>query len=526
MKKIGLIMLIFMACIINAQAYKIKIIRGSAMVVEDFKLDGGKYYLHPFREKVDDFDVWKVNCLANIISSNSEYNGVVIQALIYEETCKDCDIQVLDDSDNVLNVERKKENIYSMLKNNDKEHALNNTTYNVEYGEKLFISSTDNLSGYKVMGYGYSFDNNTFEIIPIKTVGNKKIVFKPYLNYFGDKISSPGLTKKEFSISVNIIGSTYKFNVDREFYNLTYDVYDDHGLIERININPENNTYYSKNGKNLIFKDVFAKQDDYVILNNGSDFYEINVDLSKVYYNLVINTNLTKYLVEDKNFINNNINIYDDKNNLVTVCKDSICELSLNIGTYYIMDNDTKKYEKIYLSEDMNYVNNKYYIDGFKTNENIVHLKDSENIYDLEYNDGIYYLKDLIPLKEYDILIGDTYYKIDLNDASKYEYTKEHLLYAYVLEKDDNPSKNDKEDILEKEPIKPEIPKKEESFVKEENSKNENNALERIEEEIISNDEVEEVIEIDVPKTDIEDFKNDYWLFKKKYYYSNFVYIH
>lgn len=345
MKKFILLMVVLFGFNAKALAAGEIIVNGSKSFGFDVHEEAGlSMYLLKLDDDANLSNGMRLNNLAYLGTLTSDYKEqITIQKMILDCAYPDYTFAISLDKElfNSSSIENK---IEEKLKKWDKNIDLNNKEFDVKIYDDLVLESSKDLSLYHYMEHDHYNKGKKLGLVSFKEKGSKVITFDNYVHEFGPYIYALHETYRPFTIRVNVLGKTLKFNMlDNDTYEfLVYDF--DEKKLDEIKINKDNNTYIY-GGENIILKEkTKAVSDIKVFMNNYQDEV-VDVGKNVKRYSVTIETvNMNKKVLSD-------ISIYKD-NYLVDECKDVQCVLKLSSGEYRIINNLTKEEKEVLVDSD------------------------------------------------------------------------------------------------------------------------------------------------------------------------------
>lgn len=499
MKKIVVVLVVFVANIVSVDAMKLEVRKEDEVRFYEYQNNkvGSKYAFLLSLDEVDEFDKWLIANLANLANPNDEMKNNVIQKMILEYVNSDYEVRLFN-NDELVDTSKMENEILNELKKYDKVPDVNGNYYEVELLGKIEILGNE-LSGYSLNGNPVGGYKNKIVIESFWEVGMKMLEFDISVIRDGNYILSDGVRYKPFKVYVNVLGVRVDFKIP-DGVNLRFALFDEFNNPKGyLYLNDDIRSYSYKTGKKykLVYIDNYIYENiDDIILSGFSEVIEINPVLKK--FDVSIKTVLSDIYEKDE-FVETftDITIYNSKLDIVDTCKsEDVCHINLVSDFYIVMDNLSKK--KYYIEvnpENQEFEIVRTYFVGIISNKNIDSIKvnGEEMLFDKLNN---FYFIDYLDIRSIEVTIDGVSKILDLSNELNYWYINNLGLFYYIgEEKKDEVINNDKE-----------------------NNETNKDKDEKRNEEVINKDEDNEDLDviIDVPNTNV--VLINYVYLKKKYY--------
>ena len=504
MKKI-FVVVVFLVGIINVSANTLEIKRGSEVIEvnEPYKKDGIEYkFLFSLDKNKIIKDKKYVNNLA-FISRNfsNEYYLLTISKMILENVNEDYEVTIKNSLGDEINTSYYKAKILSELNNLDLGLNLNGQTYTINWGEDLTINHNYMNNTYNDFVSSQEIYSDKVIFKNIKEVGLNKVNFTYRINKEYNYVVAKGIFNDDFYINVNVLGKVIEFNVNRNRYNLLFNVYDIYDkLITTINLQDMGTNKFTLPNKDLKIVDCssdngYKRLNPIYISKDDSSYLKYNLNLVDDTFKVLITTNY----IDEKNpdIIDKTLNdftILDLNYNEIYNCQnEEVCNINLKKGTYILRDNVTFDHDVLEVTNNFEYEIKRYYINGIISKRDIKKIIYKGEEIDFINKGYMYETKKYLNYDEYTLVYDDYEKTINLKNNGKISL----ISYAGVFYIDSE------ENILDKVIID-----KEEIINKINNTSNDSKNLE--------NDYSYETI---IPKTDINIYAINY-LYKRKYMFD------
>lgn len=456
MKKLVFVVTMFILSIVNVRAIDIKLEHRNEVIIkkfEEYQLYGQEAYLITPFEEANVLDKQKISNLAYIgTRANSLLEKAVIQGLIWQEVNYGSKYSIYEGG-HLIDTKNIESNLLNKLNNLKLANDLTNSNYEVNLFDDLEVNGE--LHNKCSMNQTCENYENKIILKSFDIPGVQEVKISNIYNNFGNNlVSGTNYYTNEFSIFVNVLGNKVTFNVNNlKIYSYSFDVYDvNGGFIKNINIDNNENTFYYPKNKDILLVDVsdnkvLERLDDIMIFEEEKkDEYEININVLLKNVNLKIESVMVPYEFDkDIKPITNDITIFNSNHEKISNCQEEVCNFSLPMGDYYLINNINNEQIFIELYSDLEMILSNYYIKGLITKEKIDKIVKNNQIYSYEKVNDFYYFDDLIEYDEYEIYIDNEKYLIDLRDYNNFILIKNSGLF-YKLKLDKKNGDNDKKD--------------------------------------------------------------------------------
>lgn len=366
---------------------------------------------------------WLVNNLAYIANNTSnETYLATIQELIFE-SINDYEVRLLNNQGDEIDNEIYKDLIASELEKYKEDYEIDGSTYEIDLHDNITIYSNQNLIRMFCEDVSYANYNDKIVLRSESIPGIYDLNFTSSLLVENGYVYSNSYSLNDFSITFIIHGNTLVFSSSMEDYTYKFNVLDeDNNIIDTININTPNNTYYYKDNTNIKLVDISNNQydlktlDDITVIDTNQNDYDVyNVYLDSKYVDSDLEI-LSKDKITEE-LLPTNITIYDDNNNVLDSCyNEKSCYISLpKNNVYYILDNFTNKKYYYILTDNSTIELKRYSLSGIISSQEISQIFDDET--EISFNkDNNIYSWDNIYLKKYTVVVNNKKYTIDINE--------------------------------------------------------------------------------------------------------------
>lgn len=501
MKKVVVFCSLMLFGIVNVSAMKLEIKKEDDIIYYNYEsktIDGNEVFKLSFDE-VNEYDKWLVANLAQQAKYEDNFNKVVIQKMILESVNGNYAINVIDNND-VIDTSDNEKNIMNKIEKYNKINDMNGNCYEVNLYDLLTLDN--NVSGYYIDDYNIISSDGKTMIDGFYQTGLQKLEFNIDCLINNNEIVANGFKYRPFLIFVNVLGYRVDFIIpdDEIFEFFIYDQNDK--FIGGISFSKNNNVfYYGLNKKYKLVSNetnVYEKLDD-ILLDEKSDVITLKHVIKK--YNVSFRT-ISTSLYEDIYFDSfNYFSLYDINLNKVLTCKLDSCNVIIDAGKYYVVDDITGKIYNIAIFMDGEMMIKRNYIEGLFSNEKIESIKVNDKEIPLFKNNNIYSLEHNEDIRKIEIIINDVSYVLDLFNKDNYWFVDNMgLFYLFNIDKKDEVINKDPSDNEE------EKPKDEEG----------NKEIDEIGNDDSKDDSKDVDIIIEVPNTNMNNYRLVYIL--KKYY--------
>ena len=449
MKKIVVVLVVFVANIVSVDAMKLEVRKEDEVKFYEYQNTkvGSRYKFLLSLDDVKDFDKWLIVNLANLANPNDEMKNNVIQKMILEYVNSDYEVRLFN-NDELVDTSKMENEILNELKKYDKVPDVNGNYYEVELLGKLEILGNE-LSGYSLNGNPVGGYTNKIVIESFWEVGMKMLEFDISVIRDGNYILSDGVRYKHFKVYVNVLGVKVDFKIP-DGVNLRFALFDEFNNPKGyLYLNDDIRSYSYKTGERykLVYIDNYIYENiDDIILSGFSEVIEINPVLKK--FDVSIKTVLSDIYEKDE-YVETftDITIYNSKLDIVDTCKsEDVCHINLVSDFYIVIDNLSKK--KYYIEvnpENQEFEIVRTYFVGIISNKNIDSIKvnGEEILFDKLNN---FYFIDYLDIRSIEVTIDGVSKILDLSNELNYWYINNLGLFYYIgEEKKDEVINNDKE---------------------------------------------------------------------------------